>query len=146
MASLPTSRNRGCTAMTADGRRCGSPALRSESFCFLHHPDHASEAADARRLGGLRRRKEATIAFAYDLGDPGTLDYPRRLLEITATDSLALDNSVGRNHTLVMVAKAYARVTEIGWLETRIAALEDALSLERRRERPYLRDSGEGKE
>jgi hypothetical protein len=43
-ASYPT-----CQHLHPTGRRCGSPALRGEQFCFFHHPtrrppSHASTA------------------------------------------------------------------------------------------------------
>ena len=135
--SLPPRRgsapNRGCTATTADGRPCGSPALRGEPFCHMHHPDHAAEVAEARRVGGLRHRKEATLTAVYDLGDPGTIEGAVRLLHIAALDTLALENSVARNRTLVAVASTSVRVIEVTDLADRIAALESAVGLDRAR-------------
>jgi hypothetical protein len=127
--------NRGCTATTAQGKPCGSPALRDERFCNMHHPDHAAEVAEARRLGGVRHRKEATLSAFYDLGDPGSIEGAIRLLHIAALETLALDNSVARNRTLVAVASASVRVIEAAELAARIAALESALGLERERGR-----------
>ena len=126
--------NRGCTATTADGQPCGSPALRGEPFCNMHHPDHAAEVAEARRLGGLRRRKEATLASVYNLGDAGTVEGAARLLHIAALETLALENSVARNRTLVAAATASVRVIEAAELEARIAALESAAGLDRDRD------------
>jgi hypothetical protein len=126
--------NRGCTATTSDGQPCGSPALRGEPFCNMHHPDHAAEVAEARRLGGLRRRKEATLASVYDLGDPGTIEGAARLLHIAAIETLALENSVARNRTLVAAATASVKVIEVTDLAARIAALESAARLDRDRE------------
>ena len=137
--SLPPRRgsapNRGCTATTADGRPCGSPALRGEPFCHMHHPDHAAEVAEARRVGGLRHRKEATLTAVYDLGDPGTIEGAVRLLHIAALDTLALENSVARNRTLVAVASTSVRVIEAADLADRVAALESAVGLDRERDR-----------
>ena len=127
--------NRGCTATTADGKPCGSPALRGEPFCNMHHPDHAAEVAEARRLGGLRHRKEATLTAVYDLGDPGTIEGAVRLLHIAALDTLALENSVARNRTLVAVASTSVRVIEAADLADRVAALESAVGLDRERDR-----------
>jgi len=45
-------------------RRCGSPALRGESFCYFHHPTRAP----VRNLHERRARRLARQAF--------TLDYP----------------------------------------------------------------------
>jgi len=50
-----------------DGSRCRAGPQRERPYCFAHDPERAAEAAEARKLGGLRRRKEGTIALAYDL-------------------------------------------------------------------------------
>ena len=44
------------------GRRCGATPLSDSAYCFWHDPDHAEEAAAARKLGG-HRRKLVTEAF-----------------------------------------------------------------------------------
>ncbi|MGE0057934.1 MAG: hypothetical protein AB7T32_08110 [Dehalococcoidia bacterium] len=43
---------------------------------------------DARRLGGLRRRREGTVAVAYDSEGLGTIAQIRRLVEVAAYDPL----------------------------------------------------------
>ena len=48
------------------GASAGPRAYEGEDFCLFHSPDHEEEAAEARRLGGLRRRKEKTLAGAYE--------------------------------------------------------------------------------
>jgi hypothetical protein len=101
----------------------------------MHHPDHAAEVAEARRVGGLRRRKEATLTAVYDLGDPGSIEGAVRLLHIAALETLALENSVARNRTLVAAATASVRVIEAADLDARIAALESAVGLDRERAR-----------
>jgi hypothetical protein len=100
----------------------------------MHHPDHAAEVAEARRLGGLRRRKEATLASVYDLGDPGTIEGVTRLIHIAALETLSLGNSVPRNRTLIATATASVKVIEVTDLAARIAALESAVGLDRDRE------------
>jgi hypothetical protein len=123
--------NRGCTAVTADGRLCSAPALRGEKFCNMHHPDHAAEVAEARKIGGRRRRKETTLAVAYDLEGLRTIEGSQRLLEIAALDTLALDNSVARNRVLLAVAATNAKLVETADLAARIEALEYLLGRDR---------------
>ena len=77
-----------------DGRLCRSFALRGEECCLFHSPDHKQEAAETRRLRGLRRRKEKTLARAYDLEGLRSVPDIQRLLEIAALDALTLENSV----------------------------------------------------
>ncbi len=92
--------------------------------CFLHDPAHAAEAAEARRLGGVRRRREGTIRSAFDLGPLDTPAGIRRVLEIATTDSLGLDNGIARSRTLIAAASAAARLLEVSDLDARLRALE----------------------
>jgi hypothetical protein len=38
--------------------------MRDVAFCFWHAPGNEEEVAEARRLGGLRRRREKTVSGA----------------------------------------------------------------------------------
>ena len=120
-------RNRGCQFIMPDGRRCGAPALRGEEFCLFHSPAHEEEAAEARRLGGLRRRKEKTLAGAYEFEGLGSVADIQRLLEIAVLDTLALENSVARSRTLAYLSQTALKCLEVGELEERLALLEAAV-------------------
>ena len=76
-----------CRGINKDGAPCRAPRLRDGEFCFWHSPEHAAEAADARRLGGLRRRREATIQGAYELDGLDVVQQARRWIEIAAADA-----------------------------------------------------------
>ena len=119
--------SRGCTFVMADGRLCRSSALRGEEFCLFHSPSHEEEAAEARRLGGLRRRKEKTVSGAYDFEGLRTVSDIQRVLEVAATDTLALENSVARNRTLAYLSQTALKALEVGELEERLALLEAAV-------------------
>ena len=101
--------------------------LKEGRFCWAHSPEHAAEAQEARKLGGLRKRKEATVSLAYDFEGLQTVTEIRRLLEIAATDTLSLDNSVSRNRMLVSVVVAALQALDKGELEQRIASLEQSV-------------------
>ena len=120
-------KSRGCTHVMSDGRLCRSPALRGEQFCLFHSPAHEEEAAEARRLGGLRRRKEKTLAGAYELEGLRSVADIQRLLEIASLDALALENSVARVRALTYICQTGLRCLEVGELEERLAFLEAAL-------------------
>jgi hypothetical protein len=107
-----------------DGQPCRAPRLRDSEFCFWHSPEHAEEAAEAQRLGGLRRRREKAVAGAYDFDGLDSVPKARRLLEIAALDSLALENSVARSRTLAYLAQVALKALEVGELAERIDALE----------------------
>ena len=77
-------------------------------------------------MGGLRRRKEGTVAVAYDLPGLDSVEGIRRLLEIVVTDGLGLDNSIARLRALISTAVAATNLLKVGELEDRVAALEAA--------------------
>lgn len=115
-----------CTAKTADGRACRATPLRDEAFCFWHSPEHTEEAAEARRLGGLRRRREKSLRGVYDLVSLETVEGIRRIVEIATFDTLGLESSIARSRTLIAAALAAVRLKEVGDLVARVAALEAA--------------------
>ena len=115
---------RSCKYRKDDGQPCGAPPLQDSDFCLFHSPDHAKETAEARRLGGLRRRKEKTVAGAYDIEGLDDIPKIRRLLEIAVLDTLALENSVARSRTLAYLAQVALKTLEVGELEARLEALE----------------------
>jgi hypothetical protein len=120
-----------CLGQLPDGRRCRSWPIRGEPYCLWHSPDREEEAAEARRLGGLRRRREKTVSGAFDLAGLDTVQSIRRLVEIAAIDSLGLENSIARSRTLISAALAAAKLLEVGELEARIAQLEAAVGVGR---------------
>jgi len=118
---------RRCAYAKADGQPCQMAPLRDRPYCFAHDPERAEEAADARRLGGLRRRKEGTIAVAYDLPGLDTVVGIRRLLDIVVTDGVGLDNGIARLRVLISTAVAAMNLLKVGELEERLAALEGVI-------------------
>jgi hypothetical protein len=124
--------NRGCSFEKARGVLCRAPARRGESFCFWHAPDTAEEAAEARRLGGLHRRKKKTVATIYGFIGLRTVEDNQALLETAVTETFALENSIARNRTLIAAATTGAKLVEVGGHEERIAALESITAARRR--------------
>jgi hypothetical protein len=119
---------RGCTSLRPDGKPCGSPPLRDGSACFFHASETATEAAEARRLGGLRRRREGSVSGAFEYQGLETVPAIRRLLDIAAIDTLAMENSLARSRTLVQVAVAATRMLEVGELEARLERLQESVN------------------
>lgn len=113
-----------CAFVMADGGPCRAGPQRDRPYCFAHDPERAAEAAEARRLGGLRRRREGTIAVAYDLPGLDTVAGIRRLLDIVVTDGVGLDNGIARLRVLISTAVAAMNLLKVGELEERLAALE----------------------
>ena len=119
---------KGCAYAKADGQPCRMAPLRDRPYCFSHDPERAEDAAEARRLGGLRRRKEGTIAVAFDLPGLDTVVGIRRVLEIATFDLFGLDNSIARARTLISAATAAVKLLETGELEDRVRVLELAVN------------------
>ncbi len=118
---------RRCSGVTNAGGRCDATPLRDQDFCFWHSPDHVQEATAARRLGGLRRRREHAVAGAYELEGLGSVAELQRLLEIAAFDALGLENSIARVRALAALVQVGVRLLELGELEARIETLEATL-------------------
>src|SRR5665647_861811 len=118
---------RSCTFVMHDGRACRAGPQRDRPFCFAHDPERAQEAAEARRLGGLRRRKEGTIAVAYDLPGLDTVVGIRRLLDIVVTDGVGLENGIARLRVLISASAAATNLLKVGEFEERLTALESVV-------------------
>ena len=118
---------RTCSYVKPDGQRCAAAPLRDTTLCFWHSPDKAEDVAEAQRLGGLRNKREKTLALAYNFDGIRDVGQVFRILEIALVDTLSLDNGVARNRTLVAIAQAAAKVHELSDLEERLAALEAAI-------------------
>jgi hypothetical protein len=118
---------RRCAYAKSDGEPCAMAPLHDRPYCFAHDPERAAEAAEARRLGGLRRRKEGTIAVAYDLPGLDTVAGIRRLLDIVVTDGVGMDNGIPRLRVLISTATAATNLLKVGELEDRLAAVEAAV-------------------
>jgi hypothetical protein len=122
---------RGCTHLMPDGRPCGATRRRAVALCWVHDPDASEEAAEARRLGGLRRRRERILAANYDVTGVSTPDELTRIVEIAALDALAERSSLDRSRTLLAAARTGLAVRAEAGTEARLRALEAALARRR---------------
>ena len=126
---------RSCEGRNKSGEPCRQPPIHEYPFCFWHSPDHADLAAEARRLGGQRRKREGTVAGAFEFEGLTSIVQLRRLLEIAAFDALGLKNSIARVRALGALVQAGTRLLEAGETEDRLAAIEAVLG-------PRLKKSG----
>jgi hypothetical protein len=113
-----------CREHNAAGEPCRATPLHDQDLCFWHSPEHATEATEARRLGGLRRRREGALSGAYEIESLASTPDLRRLLEVAAFDALGLENSVARVRAITAIVQVGARLLETGEIEERVAALE----------------------
>ena len=105
---------------------CQAAPLKDGNHCFWHSPEYAEDVAEARRLGGLRRRREVAVSGAYEVNGLETVGDLRRLLVIATLDTLGLENSIARARTLGYLVGVASKLLETGELEERLAILEAA--------------------
>ena len=105
---------------------CQAAPVKDGDHCFWHSPECAEDVAEARRLGGLRRRREVAVSGAYEVNGLETVGDLRRLLVIASLDTLGLKNSIARARTLGYLVGVAGKLLETGELEERLAALEAA--------------------
>jgi hypothetical protein len=122
---------RQCAFRSATGRPCRAAPLRDGEFCLMHSPESIKQVQEARRLGGLRRRRESTISSAYQFDSLNSVEGIRRIVEVAVLDTLSMENSIARSRTLAYLAQVALRTLEIGDLETRIAALEESTQIKK---------------
>ena len=115
---------RTCRAIAASGHPCKAAPMKDSDYCFMHDPTRARERAEARRLGGLRRKREKATAEIFDWAGLRNVPEVRRLLEVAVADTLGLDNSPARSRTLGYLASLSLKALEVGEHEERLTALE----------------------
>jgi hypothetical protein len=123
---VPTDVRR-CSLNRRDGRPCWATPGRDAPFCFVHDPAKREIAAEARHLGGLRRRPTQTIKQVYDVGGIATVVEIGRYLEVALSGTLALDNSVARNRALIAGVLAAVQLHEHGELVAEVRAMRAEL-------------------
>ena len=116
---------RRCIFQLPSGRLCKAAPLKDSEFCWVHSPDRTKEVQEARRLGGLRRKRESTIASAYQFESLDSVDGIRRIVLIAVLDALSMENSMSRARTLAYLAQVALRMLQVGEIEERVAALEE---------------------
>lgn len=102
--------------------------LQDKDLCFWHGPETQEQATEARRLGGLRRRRDGTIVGAYEVGQLDSVDNLRRLLQIAVIDTLGLENSLSRSRTLGYLTQVGAMLLERGEMAQRLQELAATLN------------------
>jgi hypothetical protein len=118
---------RTCRARRTDGQPCRAAPLVGSDYCSVHDPANAEAMAEARRLGGLRSKRETTVRGAYEVEDLGSVGGVQRVVEIALVDALSLDSTPTRCCILLYGATVALKVIEVGQHEERLQALEAAM-------------------
>jgi hypothetical protein len=75
----------------------------------------------------MRRKREHTVAGAYEFDGLESIGEIRRLVEIVVLDALGMENSIARGRLLIAAAQAAGKLLESGELEERLRDVEAAL-------------------
>ncbi len=123
--------SRQCNFRLPSGKSCRAAPLRNSEFCRMHSPEYLKEVQEARRLGGLRRKRESTISSAYQFESLDSVNEIRRIVLIAVLDALSLENSMSRARTLAYLAQVALRMLEVGEIEERVSALEELAKIKK---------------
>jgi hypothetical protein len=119
--------SRTCKADNKDGASCGAAPLQDGEFCYMHSPEHAEEMQEARRHGGLRKRREETLQVVYEIEGMETVPQLRRVLQIAVLEALGLPNNPARVRALLSSVLVGAKLLDLGDLADRVDDLERAM-------------------
>jgi hypothetical protein len=103
----------------------------------MHDPAYQTEVQEARRLGGLRRKREISLQVAFDYEGIGSVEAIQRLIDIGIMEAFSVETPAGRARLLFQGAGLALKAHEVGELQDRLAALEAAVQ---RSQRNALRD------
>lgn len=109
------------------GEECRQAPLREREFCYWHDPENEEAAQEARRHGGLRRKRENTLAGAYDFDGINSEGSLARLLDIASYDALSLDVGLGKVRAIVAIVQTAEKVLLAQDFEQRLEAIESVL-------------------
>ena len=116
---------RQCAFVLRSGQTCRMHPLQNSEFCWAHSPERKKDVQEARRLGGLRRKRESTISGAYQFESLNSVEGIRRIVLIAVLDALSMENSMSRVRTLAYLAQVALRMLEVGEIEERVSTLEE---------------------
>ncbi len=111
-----------CEVVRANGERCKAVALPKRSQCFAHDPENQALATEARRKGGAGRSNAARIQKRL----------PREVRDIVEIVEAAMGGVLkstitpSQGHALASLAGAWVRLHELGEMDARLEALEQA--------------------
>jgi hypothetical protein len=114
-----------CKGTTRAGQPCRANPADEPDYCAFHDPEHADAVQEGRRVGRQRRKRETTLAAAYEVESVRTIPNIQRLVDVAVFDALALDNNIAR--VLAYLAQTAMKLVEAGEMEERLQAVEAAL-------------------
>ena len=119
-----------CHGTNRKGEACNAGTRAGSNYCFFHDPAMAEERQKARKRGGRARHGRKVGSTGEDF-PPVCLDTVADVLSYlsqAANDLVRLENSVSRNRAMAQLASVAVSVLEVGQMEERLVALEEALN------------------
>ena len=117
-----------CAAKKSDGTPCLAYPVNDSDRCFHHDPASADEAANARQLGGQRRRQQAAIAETFAIDGLETKDDLLGVLETVLYDTLSEPPSNNRTNAVVRILKLAFDLQRSRDGDERLSQLERAVA------------------
>lgn len=124
-----TTAPRQCEGTNARRRQCEAHALPDSPYCWFHDPAKVEERKAARANGGQARAGRTITQGQAKPREIKSVADVLALLGETVNDVLLLENSLARAQTIGRLCLAMVKCFEVNELESRMAALERALSL-----------------
>jgi len=116
-----------CKAKTQSGKPCQAKALKNNDFCFSHAPEVGAKRAQARKRGGERHRTPHSGNPVTLPREVKTLDDANKILIYVLDEVIPMENSIPRARVLLSLHDQFVKAIQTGELESRLAALEQAL-------------------
>lgn len=85
-----------CVGLSGPDASAGRRPSEASSTASGTAPSARTRPPRRAHWGGLRRKREGTVAGAYELEGLASIPALRRILEIVAVDTLSLDNGTAR--------------------------------------------------
>ena len=118
--------SRSCKATAKDGRPCGAPPMKGESFCYMHSPATATERKEAAKRGGVTTSARRRLLLGrLTFGDLGEVREARQALAAAVIVGQVHPARAGVVASLVKDAEASFSTQE---LEARMTRIEASLA------------------
>ena len=115
-----------CKAKTTRGP-CKAQALQAGQYCFTHDPASGKARATARKLGGKRNRTPHAGQADILPVTVATIAQATKILDYALAEIIPMENSIARGRLLIALVAGYINAFQVGELENRIMAIENAL-------------------
>ena len=116
-----------CKGKLKNRKPCSAHAGTS-GYCWAHDPKLARKRAQAHKRGSRNSRHSVPASAFPEDADPTTALGLQKAIATVFLDTWKLENSVARSRALAYLASAQKSIIEVGELEARIEALEQAIA------------------